>query len=424
MFEIKITEIENTQNTNTGFFQQTPFWGEFKANHGWKNLRFALDIKYPCDDDELCENGKKNPLIETMNNCEVSVLTRTFAHSLFTIAYIPLFPQLPYKCTSEETLDMIFNEDNSDSSDSSNEIVVRENLVTAETQTIELVHLMKDLSAALKPFLPKNTICIRFDPAVDFSAPEYRDDYIQGMKFVSFADRLHLKKNKVDIQPPDSTQINLIPAEEEILNNMKGKWRYNIRLAEKKGVIIEKINGCDEKLSEKLDIFYDLYKITAERDGIGIHPKSYYEDLLKLSSSKISSGEDVPDINLYIAKHEEDNLGAIITLFSKSEAIYLYGCSSNVKRNLMPNFLLQWTAMKDAKAYGSAYYDMYGMPPTDDENHPMHGLYLFKTGFGGKNIHRVGSWDVPMNLFYYCYNSAEKCRAFWHKKVMKKIRGR
>ena len=90
----------------------------------------------------------------------------------------------------------------------------------------------------------------------------------------------------------------------------------------------------------------------------------------------------------------------------------------------MPAYLLQWTAIKDAKAYGSQYYDMYGMPPTDDENHPMHGLYLFKTGFGGKNIHRPGSYDVPTSNFYAFYNFAEKLRAFWHKKIMKKIRGR
>jgi len=80
--------------------------------------------------------------------------------------------------------------------------------------------------------------------------------------------------------------------------------------------------------------------------------------------------------------------------------------------------------MKDAKQYGSKYYDMYGMPPTDDPNHPMHGLYLFKTGFGGNNIHRIGSYDVSLKFIYRYYVKAENFRAFWHKKVLKKIRGR
>ena len=167
-----------------------------------------------------------------------------------------------------------------------------------------------------------------------------------------------------------------------------------------------------------------MYKITAERDGIALHAKSYYEDLLRKSAAEIAAGKDVPVISLYLAKHEKDFLGAIITLFSKTESIYLYGCSGNVKRNLMPNFLLQWTAMKDAKAYGSQYYDMYGMPPADDENHPMHGLYLFKTGFGGNNIHRIGSFDIPLKFVYRFYDKAERVRAFWHKVILKKIRGR
>ena len=267
-------------------------------------------------------------------------------------------------------------------------------------------------------------MCIRFDPAIEFLSPEERDEFNVGVRVVSFADRLKIKKNKVDIQPPDSTQINLLPSEEEILSAMKSKWRYNINLSARKGVEIICVTGDNPEFSKYLDIFYDLYKITAERDGIAIHSKKYYEDLLKKSSEEIKAGKNVPKISLYIAKHEEDFLGAIITLFSKTESVYLYGCSSNTKRNLMPNFLLQWTAMKDAKNYGSEYYDMYGMPPTDDPNHPMHGLYLFKTGFGGKNIHRPGTFDIPTNIFYKAYSAAENLRAFWHKKVMKKIRGR
>ena len=259
---------------------------------------------------------------------------------------------------------------------------------------------------------------------MSFGTPEERDAFNYGLKVVSFADRLHLRKNSVDIQPPDSTLVDLTPDTEEILERMKSKWRYNIRLSERKGVQIEKVTGADPLFSEKLDVFYDLYKITSERDGIAIHAKSYYEDLLKKSSDELAQKKDVPAVTLYLAKHEDDYLGAIITLFSRTESVYLYGCSSNVKRNLMPNFLLQWTAMQDAKKYGSLYYDMYGMPPTDDENHPMHGLYLFKTGFGGKNIHRIGTFDVPVHILYRACIAAESLRAFWHKKIMKKIRGR
>lgn len=421
MFDINISEIEGTKYTNEGSFLQTPFWAEFKANHGWNYKRFKVSVDiteayyntYGSGHTECDSNTEKQKVIKEF---ELAVLVRSFARNFFSLAYIPLAPELLFECTPEEKLEAAFDDEGVS--------VIDETIVTPETQTIEYANFLCDLSKALKAFLPKNTICVRFDPAIEFSSPEYRDDFNQGMKTVAYADRLKLKKTSVDIQPPDSTQIDLTKSEDEILALMKSKWRYNIRLAEKKGVLIEKVNGNDINLSNFLDTFYDLYKTTAERDGIAIHSKSYYEDLIKKSSEEINLGKEVPEINLYIAKHEEDNLAAIITLFSKTESIYLYGCSSNVKRNLMPAYLLQWTAMQDAKKYGSQYYDMYGMPPTDDENHPMHGLYLFKTGFGGKNIHRPGSYDVPTSNFYRFYNCGEKLRAFWHKKIMKKIRGR
>ncbi len=90
----------------------------------------------------------------------------------------------------------------------------------------------------------------------------------------------------------------------------------------------------------------------------------------------------------------------------------------------MPAYILQWTAVCDAKQAGCAYYDLYGIPPSDDESHPMHGLYRFKTGFGGRVIHRVGSVDMPLRPFLYrVYTVLENGRAFWFKRVRKLFRG-
>ena len=210
--------------------------------------------------------------------------------------------------------------------------------------------------------------------------------------------------------------MDLTKSEDELLANMKSKWRYNIRLAEKKGVEIVKGTSKD------IDVFYDLYLETSKRDGIAIHSKKYYQDLLELSESRNSKGN--PLVTLYIAKHENDNLAAIITLFTPYQATYVYGASSNLKRNLMPAYLLQWNAIKDAKKFGSKSYDFYGMPPTDDENHPMHGLYRFKTGFSGQNKHRLGSIDVAISPLYSAYKMAEKLRSFWFKKIKKALKGR
>ena len=448
MFNIKIHKIESSAHENDGTFLQTPFWCEFKARHGWTYRRFEIEYTLPpLNADEGCEKSKKTLKQVQGDNvrAELAVLNRSFAKGFFSIAYIPLFPKLPYECTPEEVLDKAFSDDNeavveceqSERIENTSEkvsirpsyysttSVISQEIITPETQAIEFAHFLSELAIALKPELPKNTIAIRFDPDVSFTNPEDRDLFNYGMQLITYADRLKIRKNSVDIQPPDSTLVDLTGTEEEILEKMHSKWRYNIRLSERKGVVIHRYLGNDINLSEKIDKFYELTKITNARDGNASHSKAYYADLIKSSAEEVAAGKDVPVISLYIAEHEGEEIASIMTLFSHDEAIYLYGASSNNKRNLMPNHLLQWTAMKDAKAYGSKYYDMYGMPPEGkDENHPMHGLYMFKANFGGKNIHRTGSWDIPLKAIYHPYSAAEKLRAFWHKKVIKKLKGR
>ena len=423
MFDININKITESKTPNEGTFLQTPFWCEFKTSHGWQYNRFDVNVKLSKSYIESlkAEGCEKSTFTNEAYNksFELAVLNRSFLKGLFSIAYIPLMPELPFECTSEEVINAAMADDGETVA------VVNQEFVTPETQTIEFAFLLSELSKALKPLLPKNTMVIRFDPEVTFTNLEDRDLFNYGLKTVAWADKLKLKKNKVDIQPPDSTLVSLEGTEDEILAKMHQKWRYNIRLSERKGVIIKKYNGDSAEISSKIDKFYELTKETNARDGNAIHAKSYYKDLILSSAKQLKEGKDVPEVNLYIAEHEGDEIASIVTLFSKTESVYLYGASSNNKRNLMPNHLLQWTAMKDAKAYGSKYYDMYGMPPEGkDENHPMHGLYMFKANFGGKNIHRTGSWDVPLKAVYYGYSWAEKLRAFWHKKVIKKIKGR
>lgn len=419
MYDFTIKEITESERPNSGSFLQTPFWCQFKARHGWTYKRFTVEYILPQEQfmEEACEkNQQKKNLCKKF---ELAVLNRSFAHGKFSIAYIPLMPELPYECTEDEIINSAIE------NTEENVSVISGELNTPESQTIEFAYLLNELAFALKEFLPGNTIALRYDPQVIFNSPEDRDMFNFGVSLFSKTEKLKLRKNKVDIQPPDSTQIDLTGTEEEILSRMHQKWRYNIRLSERKGVKIHKYSGNDVNLSEKIDSFYSLTKETNARDGNSSHAKAYYADLIDFSQKQKDAGLDVPEISLYIAEHEGEEIASIMTLFSHDEAIYLYGASSNNKRNLMPNHLLQWTAMKDAKAYGSKYYDMYGMPPEGkNENHPMHGLYMFKANFGGKNIHRPGSYDVPLRSIYSVYNMAEKLRAYWHKVILKKIRGR
>ncbi|MDR1278241.1 MAG: peptidoglycan bridge formation glycyltransferase FemA/FemB family protein, partial [Treponema sp.] len=130
---------------------------------------------------------------------------------------------------------------------------------------------------------------------------------------------------------------------------------------------------------------------TARRDGIAVHSLDYYRALFELCRNYPGGGQEA---RLYLASHNGDPQAAVITLFRGEAAVYLYGASSDRNRNLMAPYLLQWRAMIDAKAAGCRFYDLFGIPPNEDPGHPMAGLYRFKTGFGGRIIHRPGSWDL------------------------------
>jgi lipid II:glycine glycyltransferase (peptidoglycan interpeptide bridge formation enzyme) len=142
----------------------------------------------------------------------------------------------------------------------------------------------------------------------------------------------------------------------------------------------------------------------------------------RTADARLSPAGLIPSVRLYLAEHEGECIAAIITLFSPRQAVYLYGASSNIKRNLMATYLLQWQAITDAKDAGSRIYDFYGISPTDDKHHPMHGLYRFKTNFGGTIIHRPGSIDAVVSPVYRLYCVMEKVRMFYHKRIKKFLR--
>ena len=119
---------------------------------------------------------------------------------------------------------------------------------------------------------------LRYDLPVDFSTCQERDFCVSSIKKLALANKLPLKKAFTDIQPPDTTVLDLTKSKEDLLSAMKPKWRYNIRLAEKKGVCVKFFTAHSPDFEKALDVFYELYETTARRDGIAIHAKSYYSD--------------------------------------------------------------------------------------------------------------------------------------------------
>jgi len=245
---------------------------------------------------------------------------------------------------------------------------------------------LEELAKRLKKMLSKGTVFIRFDPP--WVLDEHNGEAAMPLSFI---------KAEADIQPPDTVILDLAQPMESIIEQMKPKWRYNYRLALKKGV---KVRQADKN---EITIFYKLLKETSKRDRIAIHGFDYYKTLLE---------NDLPEIRLYLAEHDGDILAGIVTLFRGIEAVYLYGASSGIKRSLMPAYALQLKAIEDAKNFGCKNYDFFGIPPVNDKSHSMSGLYQFKTGFGGRIIHRAGSWDYPNHyIMYKFFRIAENLRS-------------
>ncbi|WP_018525521.1 lipid II:glycine glycyltransferase FemX [Alkalispirochaeta alkalica] len=228
-----------------------------------------------------------------------------------------------------------------------------------------------------------------------------------------------LRPAPVRVQPPDTVVVSLDGDEETLLSRMKSKTRYNIRLARRRGVTIEAFPADDPRADRELALWYRLYQDTARRDRITIHPLRYYQRVLELSRR-----EDAPLLTLYQARHEGDLLGGIVVVSWEGTSTYLYGAGADIKRNLMASYLLQWEALRGARARGDGAYDLFGIPPSDDPAHPMHGLYRFKTGFGGEILHRPGCWDLPLRRGRaWCYRGAEGVRGWYYQSLRKSLAG-
>lgn len=183
--------------------------------------------------------------------------------------------------------------------------------------------------------------------------------------------------------------LDLRPDENALLAGMKEKWRYNIRLAGRKGVSVRRGDGQVD-----LDTFYRLYEVTSERDQFFINNKKHYEDVMRL----YSEGDRAA---LFLAEYEGNAIAGMIVLRLGHWSWYMFGASSNEQRNLMPNHLLQWTAMQWARSHGCWYYDFRGIPEVLEEGQELWGVYVFKRGFGGYALRFLETHDLVYQPVVY-----------------------
>ncbi|GMO47001.1 MAG: lipid II:glycine glycyltransferase FemX [Termitinemataceae bacterium] len=347
MYLARLERLDLSAYKNADNFLQSSFWGEFKASATWKVLYFDA-LWYSSVDDA-----------EDLTFLPLLVLCRSLAAG-FGFAYIPWGPILP-------------------------------DYIAADDKAANAA--LRELACALKTILPANIAFLRVDPPWFWNEGEPKRNIIKPF--------IHAH---ADIQVPDTVVIDLMPTTDDILAQMKPKCRYNVKLGGKK-VSVEQCAKQD------LPVFYQIFLETAKRDGIAARGIEYFASLFDLSCKDF-------DVRLYLASCKDGENGGksipiagIITIFYGGIATYLYGASSNICRNLMAPYALQWQAMRDAKECGCRHYDLFGIPPTDEKNHPMAGLYRFKTGFGGNIIHRPGSQDYPYKtIFTALFRFAESIR--------------
>ncbi|NLX09845.1 MAG: peptidoglycan bridge formation glycyltransferase FemA/FemB family protein [Chloroflexi bacterium] len=194
------------------------------------------------------------------------------------------------------------------------------------------------------------------------------------------------------VQFRNTVTLDLAQDEDALLAGMNQGTRRKIRQATKQDVIVRPAAGDAD-----LHTLYDLYRTTGARQEFLIRPLDYYRDAW---GSFIAAGL----AQAFLAEWQGQALAGLVLFHFGPKAWYFYGMSSNEERQRMPTYLLQWEAIRWAKAQGYATYDFWGAPNTFHEDDPMWGVYRFKDGFGGTVVRHIGAWDyVPNRALYWAY---------------------
>lgn len=259
------------------------------------------------------------------------------------------------------------------------------------------VNLVKKMINEIEPLVKKYKACmIKFDPQVKYS--EQLDKLYNDNGFKTSG-----KNPDHDdlIQPVHEAVLKLqdIPFE-ELMKGFAEKTRYNIRLSGRKGVQVRFSHS-----EEDLKVFYKLYEITTIRDKIGKRAYEYFKGMLDAYDSE--------HLRIYVTSHDGVDLSAAIAITYGPEMFYLYGASSNEKRNLMPNYKMQAEMIKWALEKGCKFYNFGGILNLEKNN----GLYKFKTGFCHENgiTNYIGEIDAVYNkpiylLYRYIFPIFKKIR--------------
>ncbi len=332
---------------------QSMEWGDVKSRFGWQPSYYIWTEQNTAHIPEQLEKGAPT----SVNNCTAAalILQRTvkFAGLSWRVLYVPKGPLLDWE--NQELLQRV---------------------------------LLGLASLAQR----KQAIFIKIDPDVSLgrglAGQINACEDPTGQAVVSKMSRMGWRQSDEQIQFQNTATLDLSLSDEQLLANMKQKTRYNLRLAERKGVLIRAGSARD------IPLLYHMYAETSVRDGFVIRDQSYYEILW---STFFQAGLAEP----LIAEVEGEAVAALILFYFARKAWYMSGMSRQVHRDKMPNYLLQWEAIRRAKTRACLVYDLWGAPNTLDENDPLWGVYRFKDGLGGQVIRHIGAWDLPVKPNVY-----------------------
>jgi len=228
-------------------------------------------------------------------------------------------------------------------------------------------------------------ILVKVDPAVPNSVE--MDRTLRDLGFTPSPDA---EGGFGGTQPRSVMKRSIAGTPDEVLASFHQKWRYNIRLAAKKGVVVREAQRAD------LPAIHELYRVTAQRDGFTGRPLAYFERLWDTLGAKDLA-------KFFITELEGQPLAAAICFVLPPQCWYVYGASSNEHRNVMPNHAMQWAMMEWAKNRGCTVYDFRGVADetqvqTDDH---LAGLNRFKAGFAAEVVSYVGEYDLVLSPAWY-----------------------
>lgn len=242
----------------------------------------------------------------------------------------------------------------------------------------------------------EKALFIKVDPAYLLTTEE-------GEVSESFLQEHAWQKSDREVQPKNTILFPLDPSENDLLGVMHKKTRYNIRLAEKKGVSISFHTSLDA-----VDTFLELAQSVKQRGGFHYHPANYYRAML---SALGAAGM----IEIAIARYNNEPLAAHLMVYAGDTATYVHGASSMKYRSVMAPQYTYWETIRRAKERGHRVYDFFGVAPANaGDNHPWSGITRIKEGFGGQRVEYIGGYDYVVDeSMFVLFNAARNLRQLW-----------